>query len=182
MSEDLSDYSHSNMPRGEIGNLTWKIVRAPAAGELKLVCYSHDMLWLDTHFYLGRTGPHRNVNCLACKFKAPIRDKGYLLCQDGKTGNNVIFEFTPPAYQALKDAHVKYESLRGAQLLVTRAGKKGNSRVVVEVKGSIKLPADACPAMSVWPMLAKIWCLGQRPDQGLPPDDDIEIGEEPSFG
>lgn len=176
MSDDLNDYSSSRMPTEDPSHIGWKIVRAPANGTMKLIVYSSDILGLDTHYYLGRTGPHRNFNCIACKFLTPIRWKGYLLCQDGKTGNNTILEFTAPAAKALDEAKKQFGTMRGLQIHVERAGPKANSRVQILVKGSITLPAEACPDYSVWPILCRIWGLTQVQQKSFPVDDD----EDPS--
>ncbi len=171
MGVDLNDCRNSNRPDGQDNNFGWVIKRADSDGVMKLIVLSHDILGLRTHWFRGRTGPCMLVKCDACLHKQLSRWKGYLLCVEASTQQQIVFEFTPPAVKPLDEAMGKYGTMRGLQLHVARSAKRANARVVVSVKGATVLGPGACPAFSVWPILARIW--------GIASDDerDIELGD-----
>lgn len=159
MSADINAYRNSNRPDDADANLGWIIRRAPAEGTMKLVLLSREILGLQTHFYLGRTGPCLRDKCDACRRNHLARWKGYLLAKDVSTMSQIVFEFTPPGVKSLVDAQKTYGTMRGLQIIVSRIGKKANSRVNIFVKGWTHIDERDMTDYNVWPILSMIWGL-----------------------
>lgn len=173
MSVDMRLFKTSTEPQEDNSTFGWEIKRAPAEGTMKLLIYSSYTLGVETHYWLGRTGPCPNLNCAACKAGHRSRWKGYLLAQDLKGQGQIVFEFTPPGQKVLKDAWKQFGTMRGMQIVVGRHGKKANSRVAIQVRSQANLPVDAVPDYSVWPILSRIWGLHERADYRA-----VELGED----
>lgn len=140
-------------------NFGWVIKRSPPDGVLKLVILSRDIFGIRTHFHRGRTGPCLTDGCEGCKAGHLSRWKGYLLAIDHTNGQRLVFEFTPPCATTLDEAYKKFGTMRGLQVVASRAGKRANAKVQVHVKGITVLGPEAEPDHDVWPILGHIWGL-----------------------
>lgn len=152
------------LPSDDDFNCGYRMVRSSAGRTIDFVSWSHDMLGMRTHYWRGRTGPCWEVGCEACTRGMRSRWNGYLLGQLFPSGENVIFEFTPPAGRTLDESFKEYATMRGLKCRFTRTSEKVNARVHVAVRGmweqahTIKLVPDT------WSILMRIWGLTKGPD------------------
>lgn len=176
MSDDLNLYRRSRAPREDQKTYGWKIVRASPGKQLKLMVLSEDVFGIDTHYWERRTGPCREVDCPACLAGYDARWKGYVLAVDTSTHQNIVLEFTPPAFPAMDEGLKKYGSMRGMLISVGRAKATFNGTVQIVVRDRTIIPAGEYQVYGVWDVLAKIWKLKPfvRPRVSSPVDECID--------
>lgn len=174
---DFDQVRSSRLPDDGDRNCGWTIKRTGADGPMKLVIISSDMLGIRTHWFRGRTGPCLLENCEACKHGMLSRWKGYVLALETSCQMQCVFEFTPPGAIALEEARSRFGTMRGLQVIASRAGKKANSKVSLHVKGITVLGPAACPDYGIWPVVARIWGIDSDRSPAVLQSDVADLSE-----
>lgn len=146
------------------GNVShgWNIRRASHEKALLLVCISHDLYGVRTHFWNRRTGPCLRNGCQACKEGQLSRWTGYIEAVDVKDSAKVLFEFTEAAAPTLGAAFTKFKTLRGLSIIACRTAPRANAKVHLTVKGMHAQAHDLSEEVPVWPILSHIWGLSKE--------------------
>lgn len=157
MEVPASDFRFSRRPTGDTTSGGWSLIRAKPKGDLKVICLADDFFGIDIHFFNGRTTPCRSVDCPACLGGMLSRWAGYLPCLSHPKWATVIVEFTGSASADLDGIRANLGTLRGANLVFSRANDKPNGRVRVSDCGFCKEASRLPLAPAVWPIIAKIF-------------------------
>lgn len=183
MSEDISAYRRSHMPREDQQGYGWTIVRAHPTKALKLMLLSDEFLGIETHYWNHRTGPCRETACEACLAGYVSRWKGYILAIDTATDRSVVLEFTPPGATSMDEAKSRYGTLRGCLASVSRVKPTINGKVQIIVKDRTIIQPGKFEVYGVWDVLSRIWKLksAAEPKVARAIDSDIVLGEEPNW-
>ncbi len=117
-------------PRGP----AFPILRTPSYKPLTAIVTSEDLVGTYTHFYKGRTMPHEQEACEACKAGVPYRWHAYLSAWTQSTGLHFIFESTAQAAETFTEYREAFGTLRGCVFLAQRMNQKANGRVLIRTK------------------------------------------------
>jgi hypothetical protein len=144
-------------PPEDLQRTSYRILRAPAQGELTGLCLSAEIHGVMTHYHLGRTRPHTEPCCQPCEEGQAPRWQGYLALLLTRSRDLCLLEFTAAPTAPLLEYVDHHGTLRGAQLTCYRMGNRSNGRVCIRVaRGDLDMFA-APPAPDVPAILARIW-------------------------
>lgn len=116
-------------PRG----FTLHLVRCPSGNSLTGIVTSDDLIGCPTHYWHGRTVPHEEVNCPACKDGQEWRWHSWLSAFNPRNHEAFIFESTARVtdlFTAYRDSH---GGLRGCKFRAQRRSTAPNARVYLEL-------------------------------------------------
>ncbi len=124
----------SNSPPAPDGERALPLKRTPAAGKLRAVITSDDLIGTNTHFYGGHTVPCEAPDCEPCQKGSPWRWHGYVSAIQAQTRLHFLFEFTAQAADVFREYHALHKTLRGCIFDSERMHHKPNGRVILQVK------------------------------------------------
>ncbi len=124
----------SNAPPEADGQRALPLKRTPAAGRLRAIVTSEDLIGTNTHFFGGHTVPCEAPECEACQKGIPWRWHGYLSAMQSQTHLHFIFEFTAQAADTFREYHSLHQTLRGCIFDAERMHHRPNGRVILQVK------------------------------------------------
>lgn len=151
------DFNFQDEPNENDTGFPWTVVRTPASNHLDLICVSAKHTGVRTHYFRGRTIGCSRSKCEACDSGNISRWSGYLLAVANKTGQRVLFEFTPTAQKYLKALYETHPSLRGMRLRAHRPSKRANGTIVLQAFGFVPSPSDLPEEVPIRPLLFHIW-------------------------
>jgi len=161
----------SNQPPTDPNRHGFRLIRTPAAGPLRGIVISNDLVGCPTHFVGNRTIPCERPNCDPCSSGIGWRWHGYLLILVQPTQEQCIFEFTAAASDNFKSYRKRYDSLRGCLFLAQRVNNRHNGRVLIQCKPAdlnrIELPRDR----DLPTLLCHIWNISPNQTVHQPPMD-----------
>jgi len=132
----------------------------PGAGFTGLITTSR-LLGVPTHYVGRRTLPCVKEGCPGCEGKLATRDEWYAGLYTAIPSKHLLVALTPAVAWQIKDFFKGSPTLRGCYVILTRAGKAANSRLLVQCKdfesGQAKLP----PEPDLAAHLLHIWGLDQ---------------------
>lgn len=134
---------------------TLRLIRTPADRQIELLPTTSRPLGTFTHYHLRRTIPCIALpDCELCREGIPYRWHGYIAALLLPQREHVIFEYTAPHAQTLREYLEQFQSLRGAQITARRIAPYPNARITITVR-----PAGPnAPALPPEPNLAAILC------------------------
>lgn len=162
---DQNQIYFSSRPTAEEGGARVSIVRTPAGRSMSMIVLSHDAVGVYTHYYRGLTRPCMGGGCEACEHDSSMRWHGYLGVQGMKSGDLGVFEFTAPGADACDQFLKLHGTLRGAQLIASRAGQRENSRIVLRFSTSDRAPLLLPAAPDVRQFLFRLWSVTSPKEQ-----------------
>lgn len=137
------------------------LVRVKPGAGLFGALTSSKLIGVPTHYMSRRTLPCVTDGCPGCEAKLACRPEWYAGFKIRNPGNHVIVALTPACAWQIKDRFHNLTTLRGVGLTLTRAGKAGNSRLLVECHelelAQLKLPDEP----DLIKHLLHIWGLDQ---------------------
>lgn len=135
------------------------LVRTPAAGSLKAIVTSDNLIGCDTHFWGGHTIPCQGPGCPADEAGIAYRWHGYLSAYNPNDQLHFIFEMTAQAAKIFSDYRVENGTLRCCAFEAWRWKHTRNGRVMIKTNPgplkSIALPQ----APNLEKVMAIIWRL-----------------------
>jgi hypothetical protein len=147
----------SNTPDVEAQPIGIPIRRTPVSGSAGGIILSDDILGCYTHFWQGRTRPCAGPACNICAEGIARRWHAWFVTKNKHDSHQFLVEV--PAGPALALAAWRKENftLRGWLIKLSRANKKVNGRVIIEMSGpkvdSMLLP----PCPDVPGLLLRMW-------------------------
>jgi len=133
------------------------IRRTPAAGTVTATVTSRRLLGTSTHYWGGRTVPCSHEPCDACSAGAPYRWHAYMAAYDFQRQLHFLFEVTAAGAEAFVKFAAEHESLRGCTFRASRAGKRQNSRVLVETNVFTGQPQTLPREPDLVAALSRLW-------------------------
>jgi hypothetical protein len=122
-----------------------------------MIALGDDLVGTQTHYYQGRTTPHREADCPACDAGQPSRWYGYLLVWSPKTKLRAILEITAASAEMYDIYRTQHGTLRAARVIVWRPNGKPNGRVKAILERS-EFAANELPTdVDLRPILCRMW-------------------------
>lgn len=138
----MAEWSHTPPPANAAGGV--RLIRTPAAGTLRGVILSDQLIGTRTHYNGIRTLPCPGLDCEQCTKGVLWRWHGYIGVWLPKERERIVLELTASASQRLADHLATFGPLRGFDLAVSRPRGKANSRIVVTL-GTTRQPTQLLP-------------------------------------
>jgi hypothetical protein len=141
-------------------------IASPRPGSpIHLICLSHALVFVWTHYLHQRTQPCRGSEelCEGCQLDKPKRLKAYAAGETRPQAKQVLIEITYDGYRNCKELHAVNADLYGKKITLKRAGQARNSRVIVTVEAG-EGPSFNHPAFDVKEALCRIW-FGEKTGQ-----------------
>ena len=135
------------------------LIRTPAAGCLRAIVTSDNLIGTDTHFWGGHTMPCERPDCDACNNGIGYRWHGYLTAFNPSDGLHFIFEMTAQAALPFNEFQTKHGSIRTAQFEAYRWNRRKNGRVIIKIEHSATPASVLPPAPNLHNIMAVIWRL-----------------------
>lgn len=158
-------------PRKGKKQFVWKMVRTPKRGALDFTVLSPRSLGLFTHWFDGRTFPHRLADCSACKHNIRMEYHAYVAAFKTNGLERIVVEFTERVDGFVLDWLRERRSLRGAVMSMKRMGESACSKIHLKIARDCTDVPDSMPSPDLRGILAHIW--------KLPDLDGKEIEEHP---
>jgi len=133
------------------------IRRTPTAGTITATVTSRHLLGTSTHFWGGRTVPCTHDPCDACAAGAPYRWHAYLAAYDFGKQLHFLFELTASGAESFVKYAAEHETLRGCTFRAARAGKRQNSRVLIETSVFGGQPSSLPHEPDLVQILSRLW-------------------------
>lgn len=152
------------------------ILRILPGKPVTAIVTSHDAEGAELHYWKGRSTPCNFPDCAACDAHHAPRWYGYLAIWNPTNNQRALVELTAACAAAL-DAWVDvHGTTRGAQLTLSRANKKPNSRLALTLTPSNYTNHKIPEPPNVRHQLEKMWERATQPSAetpahlDLPPD------------
>lgn len=167
--------TYSNTPPKDSHGVALPILRTPAAGKIRAIVTSEDMIGTNTHFWGGHTVPCGGRDCEACQAGIPYRWHAYLTAYLPPKALHFLYECTAPAAEVFVAYRNDRQHLRGCVFEAYRWRSARNGRVMLRCEphpnDTIHLP----PPPIIENVLAILW---QLPKTNVKPTEDRYLGRE----
>ena len=154
--------SWSNEPENYAPEISLNVIRVPTAGRLGGIITTSEWTGAWVHWHRGRTVPHTEGVCQACKDNCGLRWVGYLGILNGASEAHAIVEFPRGCLGAIAAQEKNHGSLRGWIIRMQRLTAKPNGRIAITWEppktGDRRLPEEP----SIQKIMGKIWESGWR--------------------
>ena len=107
---------------------------------MQLLILSHDITGCYTHFWHGRTTPHKRTACEPCDQGKQPEWHGYLACVQPNTRIRWILEITKGCAKVLDEHFRAHRTLKGTIIQAGRTSAKPNGRQYIKIIST--LPAE----------------------------------------
>jgi hypothetical protein len=134
------------------------LYRVPKKGVTGVVILSPDYLGRFIHYWGGRSMPHIEPNCPACRDGNDKRRTFWVAAWSMKTNYQAILEITDAAIASLDEYIHRYKTLRGAEVTAMRKGGRENGRLIVLLKPASIIEAAIPPNFDFRKELEHMWC------------------------
>ncbi len=135
------------------------IVRVPAARPLSAIITVERAIYLETHFWHGRTVPCLGLECEACLEGAPKRPHAYVGIYTQGDRVQQLLELTAAGAEPLQQYFTTFTSLRGCWMVARRAKQTANSRIEMVCKPADLSKVHLPPEPDLLAALTIIWRL-----------------------
>jgi len=153
----MLEFSHD--PPLESTRIAIRLLRTPAKGKLQLLITSADLIGCFTHFFSGRSMPCTGQGCEACAAGSSGRWHGYVAAIEQSSNEQIIFEVTAAAAEALANYRAKHGTLRGCDCIAARVAPRPNARVRLHMRPLDLSARDLPQPINLPAALCHIWGL-----------------------
>lgn len=151
------DIDFTEYPPEESTPAQYSIQRVKGKKTISGTVLSECLTGCPTHYFDGRTRPHRKSNCHGCERGIDIRWKGWLWFHDDKQQIVVIQEVTPGAICALRDAAEFFKGLAGVRIQLNRSNGRDNGPMHCAWSKSARRPELVRPLPVLLDVMFRIW-------------------------
>lgn len=152
-----------------------RIVRTPADKPFVAIVTSTEPVGCITHFANGRTSPCEGPgDCALCEAGHSGRWHGYVGALQIATLEHVIFEYTAPVHDAMRNYHDQHQTLRGCGITAHRPSKTPNGRVVLKTQPVDQRKWNIPDPPDLHTLLCHIWGIA------LPEATIAKVGKPPA--
>ena len=157
------------VPPQEFQPCKYRICRTPTKGQLGGVILNQHVLGTGTHYSVGRTQPCFEAGCELCA-RAIRRDwHGYLFLMGRKSREIIILELTAGPACRLYDEFKRLRTLRGLEILMSRANDQPNGRVICRIGERVANVEELPTVPDIRTMMESIWGVTFSPPTGTEP-------------
>jgi len=136
----------------------WALVRTPkGGGVIEATIVSPAMVGCWTHFYDGRTYPHKIDDCPACAGNMKREWHGYFAALRESNGQKLIIEVTERVGGFIEHWQSQHRTLRGSRIRLHRAGKAAHSKIHVDFHRELVETILHVPSQELKEILCHIW-------------------------
>lgn len=173
----------TNKPSALKGTPKLQIERQRGSTPLKFICLSHEALVAEVHFY-RRSIPHiePREHCQGCQALRRKQEEAHVIGWNPKTGQIAVYVITAGAALTLELYFTHHNTLRGAEIQLSRAAGKAKAPQLMAIRRSDVTPNNLPATPNLEAALTHIW--GLSPDiikkhVQLHTQAILQIGQEP---
>lgn len=149
----------TNEPTFHDDTPSYQLLRCQPATTLRATILSDHVAGTQIHYWKGRTTPCNQTACDACKAGHRPRWKAYLYIISRKTQRIAIIEFTERCMQEVALYLQTHNTLRGANLTLSRTGNRPNSPLHLELSEPTCDPTKLPTPDGLTEVLDRMWEL-----------------------
>lgn len=136
---------------------TIRLIRVPISGGIDGITINHTLLGTTTHWDGRRTTACIGRDCPFCRDGHVGRWHAYVPLYSIRSGKIAVVQITQIAAKNLEADAARYGALRGLLLQLSRAQKRINARILIEVRPMPLPPGDLPEPLDVPRFMASIW-------------------------
>ena len=150
---------HRIRPPAEVARIPYEIVRVGKQKVIEFWSLSEVPVVIAIHWTGSRAVRCTEVECEYCATGKPQRWRGYVFGQSVRNSRVSIVEYTGGVGGAIADFYERHGSLRGAQIVLARTGKRANGPLSVQFGDSFQRSDNLPEVPDLFDIVCRIYDL-----------------------